>query len=161
VLLGSGPEKPRLEARARAEGLGVSFLPPVPKQEVYGVLAQADAFWVSSHATRLWAHGISFNKLYDYMAMGRPTVIGLDGPNNPIAEAGCGITVRPGDAAAMADGMERLLAMEPGQRREMAARGRAHVAANFDLKVLAGRFEAALRSALMERYRRVHAVHAR
>jgi glycosyltransferase involved in cell wall biosynthesis len=157
-LLGTGPEKPRLEARARNEGLAnLAFRPPVPKQEVYGALATADAFWVSSHDTSLWSHGISFNKLFDYMAMARPTVIGLDCPNNPIAEAGCGITVRPGDAEAMAAGMERLLELGPEARRGMARRGRAHVEANFDFRILATRFESALRAAQSNRRRRTHA----
>ncbi len=158
MLLGTGPEKPRLQARARDEGLAaVEFLPPVPKREVYRTLAQADAFWVSSHDTSLWRHGISFNKLYDFMAMARPTVIGLDCPNNPIAEAGCGITVRPGDAAAMAAGLERMLAMGPGERRAMGLRGRAYVEAHFDVRILAGRFEGALREALQARPGRTHA----
>jgi len=157
VLLGTGPEKPRLEARARAEGLAVEFLPPVPKQEVYGVLAQADAFWVSSHDTSLWRHGISFNKLYDYMAMARPTLIGLDCPDNPIAQAGCGITVRPGSAAAMAEGMERMLALSPEARRAMGRRGRAYVEANFDSRILAARFAGALREAELSDLWRNHA----
>jgi len=158
VLLGTGPEKPRLQARARDEGIrSLTFLPPVPKLEVYRTLAQADAFWVSSHDTPLWRHGISFNKLYDFMAMARPTVLGLDCPNNPIAEGRCGITVRPGDAGAMAEGMERLLALEPAARTEMGRRGRAHVEANFEFRILAGRFEAALLEALLCRAGRAHA----
>jgi glycosyltransferase involved in cell wall biosynthesis len=157
VLLGTGPEKPRLEARALAEGLEVSFLPPVPKLEVYGVLAQADAFWVSSHDTSLWRHGISFNKLFDYMAMARPTVIGLACANNPIAEADCGITVRPGSAPAMAEGMERMMALAPEARRAMGRRGRAYVEANFDSRILAARFAAALREAELSRIWRTHA----
>jgi glycosyltransferase involved in cell wall biosynthesis len=151
VLLGTGPEKARLQARARAEGLSsLSFLAPVAKLEVYRVLAQADAFWVSSHDTSLWRHGISFNKLYDFMAMGRPTVIGLDCPNNPIAEAGAGITVRPGDAAAMAAGMERMLALAPEARRAMARRGRAYVEAHCDSRLLAARFAAALQTVVLQ-----------
>ena len=158
VLLGTGPEKPRLEAQARAMGLdGLTFLPPVPKAEVYRTLAGADAFWVSSHDTSLWQHGISFNKLFDYMAMGRPTVIGLDCPNNPIAEAGCGITVRPGDPGAMAAGMRQLLDLEPGARRAMGRRGRAYVEAHFDSRALAARFEGALREAVLARSGRSHA----
>ncbi|MGA2082629.1 MAG: glycosyltransferase family 4 protein [Holophaga sp.] len=158
VLLGTGPEKPRLEARARDEGVeGLEFLPPVPKLEVYRILAGADAFWVSSQASRVWQHGISFNKLYDFMAMARPTVIGMDCPGNPIAEGGCGIIVRPGDPAAMAEGMEQLLAAGPERRREMGRRGRAHVQAHFDLRVLAGRFAGALEAAVLARTGRAHA----
>jgi glycosyltransferase involved in cell wall biosynthesis len=149
VLVGTGPEKPRLQAKARALGLdNLIFLPAVPKCDIYGVLAEADAFLVSSRDSPLWEHGISFNKLFDFMAMERPTVAGLRCPGNPIAEARCGLTVAPGDPAAMAAGMEELLALEPGARREMARRGRAHVEAQFDLRVLAGRFEAALEAAL-------------
>jgi glycosyltransferase involved in cell wall biosynthesis len=159
VFLGTGPEKPRLEARVRAEGIpGVVFLAPVPKQEVYQVLAGADAFLVSSRPAGLWRHGISFNKLYDFMAMGRPTVAGLDSPDNPIAEAGCGITVRPGDPAAMAEGMERLLAMGPEARRDLARRGRAQVEERFDLRLLAARFAGALDAARATRAGRDHAV---
>jgi glycosyltransferase involved in cell wall biosynthesis len=158
VFVGTGPEKPRLQARARDEGLSnLFFLPPVPKREVYRTLAQADAFWVSSHDTSLWQHGISFNKLYDFMAMGRPTVIGLDCPNNPIAEAGCGITVRPGDAKAMAAGMEQLLALAPEARRAMGRRGRAYVESHFDSRILAARFEAALGEAMLSCGGRAHA----
>ncbi len=158
VLLGTGPEKPRLEARARALGLaGVAFLAPVPKRAVYGVLASADAFCVSSRPSPLWNHGISFNKLYDFMAMARPTVIGLDAPGNPIALSGGGITVAPGDPEAMAGGMERLLAMGAGARREMALRGRVYVETHFDIQALAGRFEAALLKAQPAMAGRAHA----
>ena len=91
------------------------------------------------------------------MAMARPTVLGLDCPNNPIAEGGCGITVRPGSAPAMAAGMEQLLALGPEALRAMGRRGRAHVEANFDFRILAGRFEAALREAVLCRSGRAHA----
>jgi glycosyltransferase involved in cell wall biosynthesis len=158
VFLGTGPEKPRLEARVRAEGIpGVEFRPPVPKREVFRVLAEADAFLVSARPSGLWRHGISFNKLFDFMAVGRPTVIGMDCPGNPIEEAGCGLAVRPGDPEAMAEGMARILAMPPETRRELGRRGRASVEARFDMRVLAARFAGALVAALAVRAGRSHA----
>jgi glycosyltransferase involved in cell wall biosynthesis len=157
VMVGTGPEKPRLQARARAEGLtNLTFLPPVPKREIYGLLAEADAFLVSSRDSTLWQHGISFNKLYDFMAMTRPAVVGLRCPNNPIAEAGSGLTVAPGDAAAMAEAMLHLVAAGPEARRAMALRGRAHVEAQYDFRALARRFEGALLAAVATG-RRAHA----
>ena len=158
VMVGTGPEKARLEARARKEGLeNLLFLPPVPKREIYGLLAEADAFLVSSRNSTLWQHGISFNKIYDFMAMTRPAVVGLRCPNNPIAEADSGLTVAPGDAAAMAAAMTRLQEMDPGLRRAMGLRGRAHVEAHFDFRILAKRFEGALLAALASRERGAHA----
>ena len=158
VMVGTGPEKPRLEARALAEGLdNLTFLPPVSKREIYGLLAEADAFLVSSRDSSLWQHGISFNKIYDFMAMTRPAVVGLRCPNNPIAEAGSGLTVAPGDANAMAEAMIRLVEAGPEARRAMALKGRAHVEAHFDFRILAKRFEGALSAALASGNRSVHA----
>ena len=158
VLSRSRPEKPRLEVRVRAEGLdNLTFLPPVPKHEIYGLLAEADAFLVSSRDSSLWQHGISFNKLYDFMAMTRPSVVGLRCPNNPIAEADAGLTVPPGDAVAMAAAMAQLARAAPEVRRAMGLRARAHVEAHFDFRILAERFEGALLAALAHRRRRAHA----
>lgn len=149
VLVGTGPEKPRLEARARSLGLAnLSFRPPVPKREIYATLGQADAFWASSADAELWEHGISFNKLYDYMAMGRPTLIGVRCSTNPILLSGGGLTVVPGSAQAMAEGVERLLAEGHARRLEMGAKARSFVEANFEMRRLAESFESALLEAL-------------
>jgi len=149
VLVGTGPEKPRLEARARALGLcNLAFRPPVPKREIYKVLDSADAFWVSSADSDLWEHGISFNKLYDFMAMARPTLIGMRCSTNPILLSGGGITVRPGSAEAMAEGVEWLLAAGPGGRQDMGDKARSFVEDHFDVRRLAPAFESALVEAL-------------
>jgi glycosyltransferase involved in cell wall biosynthesis len=158
AMVGTGPEKARLEARVLAEGLGnVSFRPPVPKRDIYRLLAEADAFVVSSRDSPLWRYGISFNKLYDFMAMARPVVAGLCSPNNPIAEAGCGFTVPPGNPGALAEAMARLADAGPEACRAMALKGRAHVEAHFEIQGLARRFEGALLESLGARPRRVHA----
>ena len=153
VFLGQGPEKARLQERAAAAGLrNVRFLEPVPKREVYEVLAGADAFWCSSHATALWEHGISFNKLFDFMAMARPTVIGLDAPNNPIAEARAGMVVAPGNAEALAAGVEQMLQLSDRARWEMGLRGAEYVESHFNSRDLAGVMETALRKAQINRF---------
>jgi glycosyltransferase involved in cell wall biosynthesis len=155
VLVGTGPEKPRLEARARELGLrNLVFRPPVPKREIYGVLDTADAFCATSADSELWEHGISFNKLYDYMAMARPTLIGVRCSTNPILLSGGGITVRPGSASALADGVELMLAAGQGGRRDMGRKARAFVEAHFDIRKLADGFESALVTALSEGLRR-------
>ena len=158
VLVGTGPEKARLEARVRAEGIAnLSFLDPVPKRDIYGLLARADAFLVSSKDSGLWHYGVSFNKFYDFMAMARPAVVGLKAPGNPFAEAESGLTVAPGSATAMAQAMLDLMASPPEARRAMALRGRAHVEAEFDFRQLARKFEGALLAAMAAHSGRAHA----
>jgi glycosyltransferase involved in cell wall biosynthesis len=144
-FVGDGPEKPRLVRRAEAEGLSlVRFEPPVAKEAIHAVLASADAFMVTMHAIGLYRFGISFNKIYDYMAAGRPTVLGASASNNPIAEAGCGLSVPAGDARAMADAIKRLAEMTPAERWELGQRGRAAVERQHDFRRLAETLEQTL-----------------
>lgn len=149
VLVGDGHDKPRLRARAEAEQLdSVAFLDPVPKADVYGLMAGADALIVNMNRGNLYRFGISFNKLYDYLAVGRPIVSGTDAANDPVAEAGAGITVPANDAEALAAALERLSASPAAERAAMGARGRAFVEARHDIERLAARFDDVLRAAV-------------
>jgi glycosyltransferase involved in cell wall biosynthesis len=148
VLVGDGHDKPRLQARAEAERLdSVDFLDPVPKAEVYGLMAAADALIVNMNRGNLYRFGISFNKLYDYLAVGRPIVSGTDAANDPVAEADAGVTVPANDPDALATALERLSAAPSAERAAMGARGRAFVEAHHDIERLAAQFEDVLRAA--------------
>ena len=110
VFVGDGPEKPRLMQRAETEGLrNVRFEAPVPKDQIFRVLAQADAFIVTTRNTGLYRSGISFNKIFDYLAAGRPIVFGTSAANNPIQDADAGISVLAEDPEAMAQAVIRLV----------------------------------------------------
>ncbi len=144
-LLGDGVEKARLAQRARDEGIGiVRFLDAVPKAQIFGELARADAFVVSSLPTPLYRHGVSFNKFFDYMAMARPIIAGLEASSDPVRAAGAGITVPPKDPRAMADAIRNVMAMTPEERRSMGLRGRAYVERHHDVADLARRVEGVL-----------------
>lgn len=145
-LIGDGHDKARLAARAQVERLGsVSFRDAVPKAEVYRLLAGADALIVNMNRGKLYQSGISFNKIYDYLAVGRPIVFGTDAVNNPVAEAGAGVTVAANDARALADGIEEVARLSPADREAMGLRGRAFVEAHHDIEALAARFAEVLR----------------
>ncbi|MBA4177917.1 MAG: glycosyltransferase WbuB, partial [Leptothrix sp. (in: Bacteria)] len=92
----------------------------------------------------IYRFGIAPNKLMDYMMAGCPVLHSVEAGNDPVAEAGCGLTVSPGDAAAVAAGLRRLAAVPAEQRRTMGARGRDFVLANHTYPVLARRFLEAL-----------------
>jgi glycosyltransferase involved in cell wall biosynthesis len=147
LFVGDGHDKPRLQSRATAEALHqVRFQDPVPKAEIYDHMARADALVVNMNRGNLYRFGISFNKLYDYLAVGRPVVSGTDAANDPVAEAGAGITVPANDPEALAAAVERLAAATPIERAAMGARGRAFVAEHHDIERLAERFDEVLRA---------------
>ncbi|MFC3859774.1 glycosyltransferase family 4 protein [Deinococcus antarcticus] len=128
VFMGDGPERQRLMERARQEGIGnVVFEPPVPKSQVYGKLAQADAYLLVLQDSPVFQWGVSPNKLFDYMAMRKPTLFGINTPFNPVKQSGAGLTFSPGDPASLPQAVTELLRLPPDKHAEMGLAGRQYV----------------------------------
>jgi glycosyltransferase involved in cell wall biosynthesis len=145
VLVGSGPEKPALERRAAELGLAsVHFFDPVPKSQVPALLQRFDVAYIGWRRHALYRFGISPNKLIDYMMAGRPILHAVAAGNDPVMEAGCGLTVAPDDPQAIADAVLAMQALDAPTRDALGRRGRAHALANHTYPVLAQRFLTAL-----------------
>jgi len=141
VLVGDGHEKARLAQRVRDEGLGhVTMLAPVPKAQIPALLAAFDIAYIGWQRVPIYRFGIAPNKLMDYMMAGRAVLHSVEAGNDAVAEAGCGLTVAPESAAAVAVGLRELAALTPEARAAMGERGRAFVVANHSYRVLAQRF---------------------
>jgi len=144
VLVGDGHEKARLAQRVVDEGLAnVTMLPPVPKAQIPSLLAAIAIAYIGWQRVPIYRFGIAPNKLMDYMMAGVPVLHSVEAGNDPVAEAGCGLTVAPESAPAIADGLRRLAALSADQRQAMGQKGRAFVLANHTYPVLAQRFAAA------------------
>jgi glycosyltransferase involved in cell wall biosynthesis len=155
TLIGTGPMKRSLMDRARDRELSrVEFLDPVPKQEIYDRLADFDAFVALTDDSPLYRYGISLNKLYDYMGVGRPIVFSSGSPYDPVSLARCGVTVPPADPAALAEAFRRVASMSPEERAELGRAGRAYVLQHHDLAVLGARLAQILEAVVDEGRRR-------
>ncbi|WP_243337755.1 glycosyltransferase family 4 protein [Anaeromyxobacter soli] len=145
VLVGHGPEKEALRARAARLGLeNLIFLDPVKKRTIPALLAAMDALFIGWHRSPLYRFGVSPNKLMDYMMAAKPVLHAIEAGNDLVAEARCGISVAPEDPGAIADGVHRLMATSAGERAEMGARGRKFILEHHTYDVLSRRFLAAL-----------------
>jgi glycosyltransferase involved in cell wall biosynthesis len=134
--------------RVQAEGLvNVTLLPPIPKSQVPSFLAGIDIATIGWQRVPIYRFGIAPNKLMDYMMAGRAVLHSVEAGNDPVAESGCGLTVAPEDAQAIADGLRRLAAKPAKERRAMGERGRAFVMRHHTYPVLASRFLAAVEGA--------------
>ena len=142
VLLGDGKEKPALIRRAAELGLeNVVFVPPLPKAEMPIALAAADACIAILKPIKAY-RTVFPNKVFDYMAAGKPVVLAIGGVIRDVVEAAdAGIPVMPGDPQAVADALCRL-EEDPMARAEMGRHGRDYVVANFDRAALAQKLEA-------------------
>ena len=141
VLVGDGHEKAALQAQAQQLGLqNVAFFDPIPKAQIPSFLAVTDIAYIGWQRVSIYRFGIAPNKLMDYM-MARCVVLhSVEAGNDPVAEAGCGITVPPADPAAIADGLRQLAALDAGTRARMGDAGRQFVLEHHTYPVLARRF---------------------
>lgn len=141
VLFGKGPEKSRLEKRARDEGLtNVVFFDPVSKQQIPALLDYFDVAYIGWNRQPLYRFGIAPNKLMDYMMAGCVVLHSVSAGNDSVGEAGCGLTVEPEDVKQVVDGLRTLLALPAGERKSMGERGRNFVLREHTYPVLAQRF---------------------
>jgi glycosyltransferase involved in cell wall biosynthesis len=141
VLAGSGPDKQQLERRAQAAGLHhVHFLAPLPKACMPALLGAFDIAYLGWRRQPLYRYGISPNKLGDYLMAARPVIHAVEAANDPVADAGCGLSIAPDDPAALAQAIVRLAAMPPHARDALGQRGAAHARRHLDYRLLADRY---------------------
>ncbi len=109
VIVGDGKHKSKLQQMARELGLAhVLFVPAQPKTRMPRVLAAADVC-VATLANVSSLQVTYPNKIFDYMAAGRPTVLAIEGPIREVIQAsGGGICVNPGNSRALADAFMQL-----------------------------------------------------
>jgi glycosyltransferase involved in cell wall biosynthesis len=140
VLLGSGKEKPRLQKEAADKGLdNVLFLPPVPKVEMSEALAAADACLAILKPIEMYKTTYP-NKVFDYMAAGRPLILAIDGViREVIEEAQAGVFVPPGDPDSLVEAVKEM-ASNREKCRKMGMNGRQMIESRFSRKRLAKEF---------------------
>ena len=140
VLLGDGKDKPALLAHAASDGLeNVLFLPPIPKVDMPSALAAADACIAILKPVEMYKTTYP-NKVFDYMASGKPVILAIDGVIREVIEnAGAGIPVPPGNPEALAEAVLSL-ADDPELVHTMGCQARRYVESHFDRASLASKF---------------------
>lgn len=137
VLLGDGKDKPALQSQAATQGLeNVLFVPPIPKLEMPVALAAADACIAILKPIEMYKTTYP-NKVFDYMAAGKPVILAIDGVIRQVIEdAGGGLAVQPGNPQALAKAILQLTD-DPALADHMGLQARAYVEAHFDRVTLA------------------------
>lgn len=135
VLLGEGPERPRLEAQIRALGLDghVRLAGRVPHPELVRWLREAAVVAHPSIVDRLGSMDGIPNTVLEAMAV-EAAVVGtrLSGIPEVIVPDQTGVLVEPGDVAGLADALARLLG-DVALARRLGAAARRLVLERFDI----------------------------
>ena len=141
LLVGDGPEKQRLQKlTAELHIPNVIFADPVPNEDVPELLATADVGVVHTTYNPVYRFGISFNKVFDYMAAGVPIVFACSTVNDPVEAAGAGTTVVPDNPEALSAALVTLADCDIAERRRMGEAGRRFVETHHDMAQLGERF---------------------
>lgn len=140
LIVGSGPDRSRVEQELSSLGLGGRVRVLGERQDVRTLLADSDVFVLSSRS-----EGLPVSVL-EAMAAGLPVVASdVGGLRELVVEGETGLLVPPADPEALAAALQGLLA-DRALRRRLGAAGRARAEARFDL--------APFRRAHLEVYRR-------
>jgi len=151
VFVGEGVKKPALQEQARRRGLrNVRFLPYTPKEQLGESFASADVFVVSLKPGL--AGYIVPSKLYGILAAGRPYVAAVEEDSEVVAitrKYDAGLVVRPGDPAALAEGLLQLY-RDPVLRERLGENAR-RAALEFDRPVQMRAYDQMLRGVVASR----------
>jgi glycosyltransferase involved in cell wall biosynthesis len=144
VLIGDGKDKPLLTQRAAELNLNnLHMLSPLPKEQIAEALAAADACLAILQPIELFKT-VYPNKVFDYMAAGRPVLLAVDGVIRRVVEgAGAGVFVPPGNPEALETAI-RKMAANPIASKRMGAAGRNHLEQYFNRPILALKMQAVL-----------------
>jgi glycosyltransferase involved in cell wall biosynthesis len=144
-LYGDGPEREPTQRAVAEAGLGnVVFHGLVPKASLGRELQKASVLLCTAHTMPVHRYGVSFNKIFDYFNAGRPVVYAVDSGNDPVAEAGAGVSVPAGDASAIAEAITALDALPAEELSRLGAAGREFLARQHSFDVLGERLQAFL-----------------
>lgn len=137
VLIGKGQEEERYRELIKNKNLGNIFISaPVQKEYVPYLLQYADAL-ILNQGNVQWG---SSNKLYDYLASGKPIISSVHAKHNDIvSDIGGGMSVTPENPQELVRAILQLQKMSPQEREQMGQRNVNYVKTYHDWEVLSER----------------------
>jgi len=151
-LIGDGSERSILEEMVKEGNLfpWINIIGPVPKEEVYKYLITSDALLhiELDFDTSKW--GGSPNKIYDYLASGKPIIYCSNFVKEWLDKINCGLYAPPGNAEKLADTIVKIINMKPEERAAMGERGRDYVEKHHSISFLAKEFLSLINSVIGE-----------
>jgi glycosyltransferase involved in cell wall biosynthesis len=145
AIYGEGSQLAMLKARAVSEGLSsVLFFGFVPRHMIPGLLSRSSVNLLNYSPDLFnWNRGCSSNKLFEYLASGRPVVSTIKTGYSIIDRYQCGIELEHYSPETLAQAILDIYDMTQDQRDTMGERA-AKAAVEFDLPILTDRLCAVL-----------------
>jgi len=119
LIYGDGNERKMLEKRTYDEGISnVVFKGMTNKENIPYITSCANLNLAHNSPSKLFRFGISFNKLFDYFAAGKPVLSDFPSKYNPAITFGAGTEVNEPTPDNIAKEIERYASMDDKQYQE-------------------------------------------
>ena len=146
LIWGDGDERAALEQRVRDEHIGnVVFKGKVEKKYIPSIVSRADLNFAHNDPSPLFRFGISFNKLFDYLAAGKPVLCDFPCPYNPAVTYGAGIEATDTQPQQIAKAIDALVTSAEQEWQSYCANAR-RAAEDYDFKRLTDKLIAVIES---------------
>lgn len=135
LVWGTGNEVEPLKKRAEEAGLGDRFVfkGVVEKKYIPSLLEKSDCNLMHWGQSSVNKYGYDYNKLFEYLAAGKPIFSTVQSGHSLLVNKNCGIETEGQTPKDFADGIRRIYEMTPEERGEWGKRAR-DVAPDYDFK---------------------------
>lgn len=112
LVWGDGDELKTLKERTKEEGINnVVFKGRVDKKYIPYITSKADLNYAHNQPSPMFKYGISFNKIFDYFAAGRPILCDFPCKYNPVIMGEAGFEVKSANPEDIARKIEEIADM--------------------------------------------------
>jgi len=141
LLVGNGVEKENCQKYiAERELTNVILCEPIQKSSVQTLLQKCDVCYIGMKKLHLYRFGVSPNKIFDYLYSGKPVISAIEAANDIVADAKCGISIKPDDSDEIVRAVNFLYAKTSQELEEMGRNGHEYVVRNHSYSELAKRY---------------------
>lgn len=141
ILLGSGPEKEKLQhLKAELQLENVLFVDGVTKKEMPEIVAASDVSVIPLKKMDLFLGAIP-SKIFENLAMQKPILLGVDGEAKElfIEQGNCGLYFEPENYKALAEAAIKI-STDTNLRKQLGENGRKYVSEKFNRDTIANSF---------------------
>ena len=140
-IYGSGYEEEELKDFCTKNGVSnVKFMGRVEKKYIPYIISSSHLNVMTARKIDLYKYGISLNKLFEYMAAGKPILSNIECNYDILEKYNCGLTVAGESPKALAEGIEKFYNMD-FKEYERYSLNSIRASKDFDFEVLTDKLE--------------------
>lgn len=125
LIWGDGDERELLQKRIEQEKISnIIFKGKVDKKNIPYIVSRSDLNIAHNNSTDIFRFGISFNKIFDYFAAGKPIITDFACKYNPVIMMKAGVDVPSGSTMDIADEIEKIASLSENDYRAMCSQAR-------------------------------------